>query len=412
MPRVTVSFPTAVSGIRVVFGGATYPADVVAHGAAFELFSDAPADGFLPHRAAGAGRFHRFVHVSEITALDGPPGMATPTDEPLRAPVSRAIGWADLQRLSQGRTPNALLAGVRASATVRRGTRMVKPLSARQVAGYLGGWQPQGFCYREYDIAHLRTPADLAILRGDNEPPGEVCYALRWRAVDGSDYQAPLAESYAGLTTLPPHDRVGPPVLGNGFAPSGQQLIPEFVTADLADLPLPANAALLAYAADGTEVVLYTYQPEQRGWLRMAGPQWRHLLAPLAGVAPDQEYVAVPPGGGPSRLVGSYRGSEYEAVADPPEEFRVLAMTRAARYPVESLSRRTPYATWRGAACTVLRTDGAWTRLRLSRPDPDNVAKLGAQCYDRGVYEAWAPTAEVTDVVEADFGYPLSSTAS
>jgi hypothetical protein len=396
----------------VLFEGSVYPAEIIAGGAAYEIFSDQPLDGFVRHRGGGAP-YHRFVHVAEISALDGPPGLAIATDDPLRAPVSRVITWDYLQRLSQtqprGEQIGGLLSGVRASATVRRGTRMVKPLSARQVGGYLSGWQPQGFCYREYDIAHLRTPTDLAILRGDGDSPGEICYALRWRAVDGSDYHPPIPGEggYAGLTELPPHDRVGPPVLGTGFAPSGQQLIPEFVTADLADLPLPANAALLAYTADGTEVVLYTYQPEQRGWLRMAGPQWRQLLTGLPDVPPDQEYVPVPPGVGPSRLVGRFRGDEYDAVADPPEEFRVLAMTRAARYPVESLSRRTPYAIWRGAVCTVIREDGAWLRLRLCRPDRENVPVLGAQCYERGVYETWAPTSEVQNRVEADFPYPV-----
>ncbi|WP_213453038.1 hypothetical protein [Rhizomonospora bruguierae] len=391
-----------MAGIRVLYAGTSYPAEPVAGGAAYEIFSDGPAEGFVLGRG---GRHRRFVHASEVSAVEGTVELAA--DQPLTAPVSRAVGWEQIQRLSQGRVRNPLLAAVRASATVRRGTRMVKPLSARQVAGYLGGWQPHGFCYRQYDVAHLRTPAGLVILSGTGEPPGEVAFALRWRAVDASDYHVPAA-AYAGLTALPPHDRVGPPVLGTGFAPSGSQLIPEFVTADLADLPLPANAALLAYTEDASEVVLYTYQPEQRGWLRMAGPQWRQLLAALPGVAPDQEYLPVPAGAGPSRLVGRYQGAEYEAVADPPEEFRVLAMTRAARYQVESLSRRTPYATWRGTACTVVRSEGAWSRLRLCRPEPDAVAALGAQCYERGVYEAWAPTAEIGDAVEADFPYPMA----
>ncbi|MFC7764046.1 hypothetical protein ACFQY4_43140 [Catellatospora bangladeshensis] len=108
-----------------------------------------------------------------------------------------------------------------------------------------------------------------------------------------------------------------------------------------------------------------------------------------------------------SRLIGTFRGEDYEAVADPPEEFRVLAMSRAARYPVESLRRRTRYAHWRGAPCTVLAADSNWVRLRLCRPDPQNVAALGAQCYERGVYEAWAPATEVTDAQDVDIRYPL-----
>lgn len=215
--------------------------------------------------------------------------------------------------------------------------------------------------------------------------------------MDAYDYVSPVGEACHGLVTMPPHDRMGPPVLGTGFTPSGQHLIPEFVTRDLADLPMPVNAALLAYPADGDEVVLYTYQPEQRGWLRMVGPRWRHLLAAVPGISPDQEYVPVGDEYRSTRLLGDHQEAEYEAVADPPDGHRVLAMTRAARYPVSRLRRRARYANWRGATCLVVREEAGWLRLRLCRPDPDAVATLGAQCYERGVYESWAPAADVTD---------------
>jgi hypothetical protein len=82
-------------------------------------------------------------------------------------------------------------------------------------------------------------------------------------------------------------------------------------------------------------------------------------------------------------------------------------MTRAARYAVEALSRRAAYARWRGADCVVLRQESGWTRLRLCRPDADSVAVLGAQCYERGIYEAWAPAAEITDGRTVDIEYAL-----
>jgi hypothetical protein len=140
----------------------------------------------------------------------------------------------------------------------------------------------------------------------------------------------------------------------------------------------------------------------------MVGPQWRHLLHGVPDIAPEQEYVPSDEKTKSTHLVGRYRGQEYEAVADPPGEFRVLAMTRAARYPVEALARRAAYARWRGAGCLVLRQESGWSRLRLCRPDPDNVAALGAQCYERGVYEAWAPTAEITDHRMVDIDYALT----
>jgi hypothetical protein len=404
----------AGGGLRVTYGGTEYPAAEVARGAAYELFSDVAADGFQPNpRGAGPTSWHRFVHSTEVTAVQGAQEHAEQPDIPLQVPLSRARTWADVHRMAQTPRPGeeSGVAGIRRTARIRSGTRMMKVLSAAQLAGHLHGWLPYGFCYREYDIAHLRTPDELRLLRTDNPSAGDrsdVIYALRWRAIDPHDYAVPFARTHPGLVAMSPHDRIGSPVLGTGFTPSEKQLIPEFVTTDLADLPLTANASLLAYTADGTEVVLYTYQPEQRGWVRMVGPQWRHLLAGVPDVSPDQEYVQVTRQTSSVRLVGSLRGEEFDAVADPPDDFRVLAMTRAARYPVEGLSRRTQYATWRGVLCTALREEANWLRLRMCRPEQQHVVTVAAQCYERGVYELWAPAAEVTDRQTIDVEYALA----
>ena len=408
----TRDVPEAPAGPVVTYAGVTYPAEELARGAAYELFSADEVAGFTRDPRPDARRpWHRFVHASDVSAVYGPRSGGDPDLEPpLMAPLNRGRSWDDIHQLSQ--TPSGagdqILASVRASALIRQGTPMVKVLSARQLAGHLRGWLPYGFCYREYDIAHLRTPADLSLLRTDPEAGRdglEVAYALRWRAIDPLDYDVPGGDRHAGLVAIPPHDRVGPPVLGTGFTPSGRHLIPEFVTRDLADLPLPANAALVAYSPAGDEVVLYTYQPEQRGWLRMAGPRWRHLLASAPGISPDQEYVPIGETTRTTQLVGDYHGQEYEAIADLPGGFRVLAMTRAARYPVEAVRRRARYATWRGVLCLVLGEETGWLRLRLCRPNPDSIAACGAQCYERGIYESWAPAQEVTDDRLIDLPY-------
>ena len=112
---------------------------------------------------------------------------------------------------------------------------------------------------------------------------------------------------------------------------------------------------------------------------------------------------------GGSTLLGSYQDDMYEAMADPPHEFRVLAKARAARYPVASAFRRTRYVTWRGAACTVVRIEGDWWRLRLCRPDRATASMVGAQCVERGVYEVWAPASEAGPGREVDQPYPVSA---
>ncbi|MDP9814226.1 hypothetical protein [Spirilliplanes yamanashiensis] len=396
--------------LHVTCDGVRYRAEAVGRGAAYELFADAAAPGFTPDRRPDArAAYHRFVHATEPAAVDGPE-PPTADDAPLTALLSRGRGWTQLHRHAQSAAhrDDAGLHAVRATAAVRRGTQMVKVLSPAQFAGHLSGWLPYGFCYRAYDVAHLRTPADLLPLRTDTpSEPGAAAYALRWRATDPVDYEIPMGAVQRGLPGLPPHGRVGPPVLGTGFSPSDRHLVPEFVTAGVVDLPLSANAQLVAYTPDGDEVVLYAYQPEQRGWLRLAGPRWRHLLAGVPGVNADQEYVPTGDAARASRLVGWIGATAYEAVADPPEDFRVLAMTRAARYPVEALVRRFVAARWRGVPCSVLREESGWLRLRLAAPDADSVALLGARCYERGVYEVWAPAAEVTDHGAVDVAYRL-----
>ena len=257
---------------------------------------------------------------------------------------------------------------------------MVKVLSAQQLAGYVRGWLPHGFCYREHDVAHLRTPADddgaaHRRRRWPGRPGRGVRAALAARA-DPVDYDVPVGAAHRGLTALASRDRLGRRCSAPASCPSNGQLIPEFVTRDFADLPMPANAALIAYPAEGVEVVLYTYQAEQRGWLRMVGPQWRHLLAAVPGLSPDQEYVPNGDAARSTQLVGMYGDSEYEAVADLPGGFRVLAMTRAARYPVDAVARRVRFAQWRrgavpgaagggrsgcGCACAT-RTRTPWSR--------------------------------------------------
>jgi hypothetical protein len=333
---------------------------------------------------------------------------ADPLEPPLLAPLRRDLGWNRVQAMAQsaGHRDDPMLHRIRATAAVHRGTRMTKVLSPAQLAGHLSGWLPYGFCHRACDIAHLSLPDQLSLLRTDGAADTRVAYALRWRAVDPSDYEVPMGDVQTGLSALPAHSRIGPMVLGTGFTPSSDDLIPEFVTAGFADLPLPANAQLLAYPGTGDEVLLYTYQPEQHGWLRLAGPRWRHLLDGLPGVSPDREYVPCTDVGS-ARLVGRINDHEYQAVADPPAEFRVRALTRAARYPVTTLSRRAEQATWRTVACWVLKRDDSWARLRLVRPDADSVAAVGARCYERGVYEVWAPVRELTDHHIAELPYRL-----
>ena len=358
-----------------------------------------------------------------VDALPGVESIAEPEEQPILAPVTPGMSYEAIQDLSQGplRGPEAgPITTIRRTATIRPGTRMIKLLSPRQVGTYLHGRRPAGFCYREYDLAPMRSPADLALLLGDATTPefAPIVFGLRWRAVAPADYDVPFSveigrrPSYGGLTTISPHDRLGPPILGTGFAPSSGHLVPEFVTADLADLPIPVGTSIVAFPPDGKEVTLYIYIAEQRAWTRMYGPQHKHLLASLPEISTEQEYVqSTGEHVGGSVLLGRYHGETYEAVADPPHGFQVLSRTRAARFPVEAVARRTRYVTWRDTPCTVVRVDGDWYRLRLCRPDRTTAATLGTQCIERGIYEAWVPAAETGPIRDIDQPYSMPAGA-
>lgn len=388
--------PEITGTTTVELDGVSYPAESFAKGAAYQVFSATPRPGFNANPQVGLP-FRRIVHATEVELIAGP-APAT-SDLPVRVPLSRSMSWAAAHRMTQSRSAAdvAALRQMRDSVVIQRGTRMVKILSGRQLSGFLRGWLPMGFCHREYDIAHLRTPADLAVLSTDGRVDGSapVIFALRWRAAGPEDYAIPYASDMAGLIGIPPHDRVGAPLLGTGFAPSNQHIIPEFVTADLADIPLPALAELVAFTADGAEVLLYRYLAEQRAWGRLAGSQWRHLWADVDGVVADQEYFPVPPA--PSQLLGLVNGNPLEAVCDHPDGFMLLAKVRALRQPVSQPARRAPIAVWRDVRCLVVRDSDDWIRVRLIAPDSDAVSDLGATCVERGIYEAWAPVSEITD---------------
>ena len=75
---------------------------------------------------------------------------------------------------------------------------------------------------------------------------------------------------------------------------------------------------------------------------------------------------------------------------------------------MQTLSRRAEQALWRGVPCWLLQRDDRWARLRITRPDGEALAATGARCFERGVYETWAPLAELVDHHILDLPYQLS----
>ena len=399
---------TSNSVTEVVWRDRRYPARPIAGGAAFELYSDTRENGFRP-----SGRsFHRYVHASEVASAGAEllrAGVA-----PVSAPFMPGADFPTVHHCSQNphldAAERALVSAVRATATVDVGTRMIKPLGRHQVARQLTS-PPlvSGVCFREFDVAHLRTPADRVVLSGDPENATDVAFALRWKAICARDYTSTEAVNFPGLTSMPGRERRGSMILGTGFAPSGSHLIPEFATAQLADLPLTARAEILAYTSEGCEIALFQYQPQANVWDRVAGARHRELVGRIPGAESGRALfrveTAVHAG-----LTGEHEGERVPVTADPGHGFNAYVRGAVSRSPVKLPQRFFTTARWRDIEVLVLGRNDDWVRLRLCRPDVESAMTTGAACVERGVYECWAPRAELEDPRTVTVDYPQDGT--
>jgi hypothetical protein len=335
----------------VEWRGEKYPGTPYADGAAWELFSALPRPDFLPNPRPGSDYpYRRFVHAGEVLR-DGVP-VSVADDRCLTVPLAPGLDLEYVRRLTQ--TPHLdpaarlLLDRVRCSSPLVPGEVMERPLTAAQIARLMEtAAVPGGFCYRRRDTAHLRTPAARSALGGETEPNDRWVFALRWPLSDPADYHAPVAPEYEGLTAMPSSDRRGMPVLGTGFAISNAHLLPEHVTADLSDLPLPEGAQILAFTEQGTETTLFGY----------ANQQWSPLTL--------ERRVDIP---------GVEIGRAHQ---------------------VRRVLREATRVAWKGIPGSLVDADDDWARFRLSRPGPEALSRTGAEAVRRGVYEKWVERAEI-----------------
>ena len=335
-----------------------------------------------------------------VTGEDNAVG-ADPLEPPLTAPLRRDLGWAHVQRMSQSAEyrDDPLLRRIRETAG--------GPPRHPDDQGPVARPRSPGIWPAGSRTASATAPATS---RTSAAPTSWPCCAPTapptWRPVTRcagapstrSTTRSPAARQQPGLAALPnaPAGR---------RARAGHRFHAEHRRADPGvrhrRLRRPADAGQRP-AARRTPRTARRSCCTRTSRSRTAGCAWPGrsggtCWTGIPGISPDQEYVPCTDAGS-ARLVGRAGGNqhEYEAVADPPGEFRVRALTRAARYPVSTLSRRAEQATWRGVPCWVLQRDDRWARLRLVRPDADALAATGARCYERGVYEAWAPELPTT----------------
>jgi hypothetical protein len=399
---------TAQAGTtEIVWHDKRYRARAIAGGAAFELYADTREPGFQPSGKA----FHRYVHASEVASSGGELLLAGVA--PVSVPVMPGADAATVHRYSQnpriGPAERALVSAVRATAFVTAGTRMVKPLSRHQVSKQLTGAPlVSGVCFREFDVAHLRAPEDRIVLSGDPDDVRDTTFTLRWKAIAACDYTSTEAANFPGLVGIPGRERRGSMILGTGFLPSGTHLIPEFSTADLADLPLTARAEILAYTADGAEVALFQYQPQTNVWNRMAGARHRDLVNRIPGLETGRALFRVDPSVH-AGLMGDHEGRRVPVTADPGHGFNTYARGAVSRSPVTRPQRFHTRARWRDVDVLALGRNEDWVRLRLRQPDIEAIMATDATCVERGVYECWAPRTELEDPHTVTIEYPTAA---
>ncbi|WP_100448088.1 hypothetical protein [Glycomyces xiaoerkulensis] len=343
--------PRQEAPVTVEWRGEKYPGLPYADGAAWELLSALPRPDFVPNPRPGTDYPHRwFVPAGEVLRDGVPVGVAD--DRAPTVPLAVGLDLEYVRRLTQSPhldpAARALLDRVRRSSPVGEGERMERPVTGGQAARLLEtAAVPGGFCYRRRDVAHLRTPAARSVLGGETEPGERAVLALRWDAAAPGDFDAPVSPDYEGLTAIPSSERRGTPVLGTGFALSAAHLLPEHVTADLTDLPLPEGAELVACTGDGSESVLYVYN----------GRQWTPV---------DADHRLDLPGVEPGRPV-----------------------------PVRRVLREPARVVWKGVPGSLVDADEDWGLFRLARPGPDALSRTAAEPVRRGVYEKWVPRGEL-----------------
>jgi hypothetical protein len=109
-----------------------------------------------------------------------------------------------------------------------------------------------------------------------------------------------------------------------------------------------------------------------------------------------------------------WQGAEYEASPDGdlvrlyrPDGFEGFEEVRPGRYrkvvpadEVDDLAYVRTTCVWRDQPFIVLGEHDGWLRVEYTGGRAPNAAELGLEEFDYGVYQGWAPRAEVTDLRE------------
>jgi hypothetical protein len=175
-----------------------------------------------------------------------------------------------------GESGAAQQAGRVVAAAIELPPTMQKVIAPSQVSWYLerGYDRVSGFVHRAAEVAHLRTPEQLASglgLRYDNSPfhdQSTEVYVLRWAAYIPSLYRIPYGgRTEAAMAAMEGWVIERAPFRGNGFAPADSgDVIAEF---KVDSVRLPHGAQLWRIGADGTSALAATLDSDGPTWTRV-----------------------------------------------------------------------------------------------------------------------------------------------
>ncbi|WP_433335659.1 TY-Chap domain-containing protein [Spirillospora sp. CA-294931] len=291
---------------------------------------------------------------------------------------------------------------------------MQKVVRAEHVPHYLEGGYDRvaGYVHRLRDVQELNTPArlvrGLGLVYQDSpfSPGDDTIHVIRWAAVKPGLFRKPLGGIDEWSMGIIPGGWVieKAPFPGSGYAPGDGTAVPEF---KIDSQRLPHGAELYVLDRAGGETLVAGFDADRRQW----------VPRPIVEVPVRQPSADHTGGTAMTVRHGFYarwRGADYEASPDgaqvrlylarPAEGFSAVAPDRHVRVvpaaEVDRLAYVNTFCTWRGEPFVVLGEHEDWLRLEYTGGKAPVAERLGLEPFDRGVYQAWAPRAEVEDLRE------------
>jgi hypothetical protein len=277
----------------------------------------------------------------------------------------------------------------------------------RVVPGLFEPFRAWGLCSRMVDVARVSSGAEARAVHGLAEaggefPAGDGLFVLRFLASWPGLFQASFGgQSTEGAARFGATLVLPDPFLGTGYTKYAPAAVPEYWM-ELAEIPIGAELWHMAEnGGEGYEKGLATYAGRHSGWRAFPAAEERGLTP--GGVA------GMPAGSVPRGLFAGYQGGTYAADFGPDadaltayrgaEDGSVMARKLSDPECDEVIYRRL-LATWRGVQFEALAAGPETVTLAHITGNAQQAAELGLITAGRHAWRAQAPRAEIEEWAE------------